>query len=561
MRRAGLTRMVPILDWAPRYARRDLAGDLAAGVTVAAMIIPQGMAYALLAGLPPEVGLYAATIPLLAYAVLGTSRQLAVGPVAIVSLLTASALGAVAEEGTASYLEAAALLALLVGAVSALLGVARLGFLTNLLSHPVLVGYTSAAAIIIGFSQAKHVFGVRTPRTDHFHEDVTELVRALDATSWTTVGVAAASIALLWLLRLRLPRVPGALVTVAAAIVAVKVFDLREHGVAVVGDIPARLPTFAVPGVDAGLVGDLLPTAVVIAMVGFLESVAVAKVYARRNRYEIEPNQELVALGAANVASGLFGGYPVTGGFSRTAVNASAGARTPLASVVTAALVLVALAVLTPLFHDLPQATLAAIVLVAVAGLFDIREMRRIAAVKRHDFMSLVFAFVATLALGVEWGIVAAAGLSLALIVVRMSRPHTAELGRLPGTRRFRNVERFPDAERIPGVAVLRIDVSLSYLNATFLKRRIERLCDGGTPLRAVVLDLSGVNDLDTTAEHALREVDDELAARRVTMHLASVKGPVRDVLARSGLAERLASRTHEDVEDAICALTNPTPV
>lgn len=557
MRPTGLRSMLPVLDWLPRYARRDLSGDVAAGLTVAAMIIPQAMAYALLAGLPPEVGLYASTVPLVAYAVLGTSRQLAVGPVAIVSLLTASALGAVVQEGTAGYVEAAAVLALLVGAVSALLGVARLGFLTNLLSHPVLVGYTSAAAIIIGFSQAKHVFGVRTPRTDHFHDDVAELVRALGATSWITVAVAVGSIALLWLLRSRVPRLPGALVTVAAAVVAVKLFRLTDHGVAVVGEIPARLPSLTLPGIDAGLVADLLPTAVVIAMIGFLESVAVAKVYARRNRYEVEPNQELLALGAANLASGVFGGYPVTGGFSRTAVNASAGARTPLASVITAGLVLVVLAAFTPLFHDLPQATLAAIVLVAVVGLFDIAEMRRIAAVKRHDLVTLVFAFGATLALGVDWGIVAAAALSLVLIVVRMSRPHTAELGRVPGTRHFRNLERRADAERIPGVAVLRIDVSLSYLNATFLKRRVAQLFDADGSLRAVVLDLSGVNDLDTTAEHALREIDDELTARGVALHLASVKGPVRDVLARSGLATRLAGRTHDGVDDAVAALTN----
>jgi len=550
---AFLRGVLPVLTWAPAYRRDDLRGDLTAGITIAAMLIPQGMAYALLAGLPPEVGLYAATIPLLAYAVFGTSRQLAVGPVAIVSLLTASALAGVADEGTASYLEAAAVLALLVGAVSLVLGAARLGFVTNLLSHPVLVGYTAAAAVIIGFSQAKHLFGIRPESRDHFAQEVVEFGRALDGAQAATTIVAAGSIALLVVLKRRFRRLPGALIVVVLGILAVQVFDLTARGVAVVGEIPARLPTFSIPGIDTSLVGRLLPTAIVIAMVGFLESIAIAKVYARRNRYEIVPNQELIGLGAANVAAGVFGGYPVTGGFSRTAVNADAGARTPLASVVTVAILLVTLAALTPLFHDLPLATLGAIVVVAVSSLVDVAEMRHIARVKPSDLGTLVFAFVATLALGIELGIVAAAGLSLALIIVRMSRPHSAELGRIPGTHVFRNIDRFPDVEVRPDVAVLRIDVSLSYLNATFLKRRFAALRQShGERLRAIVVDCSGVNDIDATAEHTLLELTDELELAGIELHLAAPKGPVRDVLARSHLGEHLAARTHLDVDQAL---------
>lgn len=556
-----LTKALPILTWAPRYRRADLGGDLAAGLTVAAMLVPQAMAYALLAGLPPEAGLYAATVPLVLYAIFGTSRQLAVGPVAIVSLLTASALAGVAEQGTAEYLEAAAVLALLVGVVSAVLGLARLGFLTNLLSHPVLVGYTAAAAIIIGFSQAKHLFGIKPEKGESFYEEVRAFIDAIDGAKAATMAIAAASIVALVLLKRFVPKVPAALAVVVASILAVKGLGLADE-VAVVGEIPSGLPPIAIPGLDGELVGKLAPTAVIIALVGFLESIAVAKVYARRDRYEVEPNQELVGLGAANLGAGIFGGYPVTGGFSRTAVNAHAGARTPLASLLTATIMAVTLVALTPLFHDLPQATLGAIVIVAVAGLFDVAEARHIHRVKPTDTIPLVVAFAATLVVGIELGILVAAGLSLALIVVRMSRPHTAVLGRIPDSHVFRNVERYPDVEVTDDVAVLRVDVSLSYLNSTFLKRRIAQLrADHPGGLRAVVLDCSGVNDLDSSAEHTLHEVDDELRAAGIELHLAAVKGPVRDVLDRSGFADHLATRLHLDVDGAMAVLgASPAP-
>jgi len=333
---ATLKSLMPILDWAPRYQRDDLGSDIIAGLTVGAMLVPQAMAYALLAGLPPEVGLYAATIPVIIYAVFGTSRQLAVGPVAIVSLLTASALAPLVEEGTAGYLGAAALLALMVGIVHIVLGLGRLGFLVNFLSHSVLVGFTAAAAIIIGFSQVKHIFGISTERQDHFYETVVEFFENVADLNTTTLALGLTALAGLFTLKRFAPKVPAALVVVVASILAVELFDLESRGVKVVGDIPDSLPTFALPDFSGSLVGNLASTALVITLVGFMESIAVAKVYARRHRYDVDANSELVGLGAANVASGLFGGYPVTGGFSRTAVNDSAGSRTPLASIITA---------------------------------------------------------------------------------------------------------------------------------------------------------------------------------------------------------------------------------
>ena len=556
--------LLPITSWAPRYDRGDARSDVAAGVTIGAMLVPQAMAYALLAGLPPEVGLYAATVPLLAYAVFGTSRQLAVGPVAIVSLLTASALAPMVEEGTAGYLAAAALLALMVGVVHIVLGAARLGFLVNFLSHPVLVGFTAAAAIIIGFSQAKHVLGISTEATEHFYESVLEVGRNLGDINTPTVVLATGALAALVGMKKVAPRVPAALVVVVASIAAVELLDLEQRGVRVVGDIPSALPAFAVPTLDGGLIGDLAVTAFVITMVGFMESIAVAKVYARRHRYDIDANQELIGLGAANVAAGLFGGYPVTGGFSRTAVNDSAGARTPIAAVVTAVIVVATIAFFTPLLASLPNAALGAIIIVAVIGLIDVAEVRHIATVKRSDLIGLAVAFVATLALGIEIGIAVAIVASMLVVFARMSMPHSAVLGHVDGTTSYRNIERFPEAATVPGIRVIRIDAALSFVNAAQVKRLLlAHAAASPEAPHSIVLDASGINDLDAAGADMLAEVLTELTERRIDLHVTDVKGPVRDVLLRTDLWERLDGRIHASTHEAISAITDgrPSPV
>lgn len=548
-----LHRFVPITHWGPRYDRRDLRSDLAAGLTIGAMLVPQGMAYALLAGLPPEIGLYASIVPVIVYAIFGTSRQLAVGPVAIVSLITASALAPLFEQGTAGYVSAAALLALMVGAVHLVLGYGRLGFIVNFLSHSVLVGFTAAAAIIIGFSQVKHILGISIPRSDAFAETVEEVVRAADGTHATTLVLGAASIALLLVMKRWIKQIPSALVLVVLSILAVELFDLADRGVKTVGEIPNSLPAFGLPELDTGTMGSLLVTAFVITLVGFMESIAVAKVYARRHRYELEPNQELVALGYSNVASGLFGGYPVTGGFSRTAVNDTAGARTPLASIVTALLVLLTVIFLTPLFSSLPQAALGAIIIVAVLNLIDVKEMRHIAHVKRSDMIGMAIAFGATLLLGIELGILVAVVSSMLVVFARMSKPHSATLGRIPDTTSYRNVDRFPEAVVESGIRVVRIDAALSFVNA----QHVKRLClDAASELtdepRALVLDCSGINDIDATGAEALTEIITEFDESEATLVLCDVKGPVRDVLRRAGLWDRLEGRIHATPHQAV---------
>lgn len=549
--------IIPILRWAPNYDQADVRRDLGAGVTVGAMLVPQAMAYALLAGLPPEVGLYAATVPVVVYALFGTSRQLAVGPVAIVSLLTASALGPLVSEGSASYLTAAALLALMVGVVHIALGAGRLGFLVNFLSHSVLVGFTAAAAIIIGLSQAKHLFGISTERKDHFYETVLEIVDKLGDTNPATLTLGATALVVLFLMKRYLPRVPAALVVVVSSILAVEAFNLETRGVKVVGDIPDKLPAFGLPEFDGSLIGSLALTALVITLVGFMESIAVAKVYARRHHYEVDANQELVGLGLANVAAGLFGGYPVTGGFSRTAVNDTAGARTPAASLVTAAIVVITIVFLTPLFASLPNAALGAIIIMAVVGLIDVKEIRHIAAIKKSDLIGLGTAFVATLTFGIELGILVAVVASMLVVFARMSVPHSAVIGRLPGTSSYRNLDRFPEAETTPGIRVLRIDAAISFVNAVHVKRLLLASADSLVEEpRALVLDSSGINDLDATGVDMLHEVLTQLDDQGIALHLADVKGPVGDVLRRAGLwAGQLADRTHTSTNDAVQAL------
>lgn len=553
MTRTLLTRLLPILRWGPNYRRSDLRGDVVAGITVSALLVPQGLAYALLAGLPPQVGLYASIVPVLVYAMLGTSRQLAVGPVAIVSLMTATALAPLYEEGSAEYLAGAATLAVLVGLVHVVLRVARLSFVVNFLSHSVLVGFTAASAIIIVASQVKHVLGISIPRTDAVLDTAIEVGREIRATHWPTVALALASIVAILVLKRISRRIPGALIVLLGSIAAVELFDLQRHGVKVVGDIPSSLPGFSIPGFDGGAIGDLIPSAIAITLVGFMESIAVAKVYARRHKYEIEPNQELIAIGGANIAAGFFSAMPVTGGFSRTAVSDSAGTKTPLASIIAALLIIPTVLFLTPVFSSLPQAALGATIMVAVVNLIDVKEMRHIAHVKKSDLIGLGISFGATLVLGIEVGMVVAIVASMLVVFARMSKPHSAVLGRVPGTTSYRNVSRFPDVEVCDGVRIVRIDAALSFVNAQHIKRLcIDHAATLTTGPRALVVDCSGINDIDATGADTLGEIVTELDATPVTLHLSEVKGPVRDVLHRAGLWARLDGRIHATNQQAV---------
>ena len=550
----SLARIVPLARTLRGYDRSDLRGDLVAGLTTAVMLIPQGMGYAMLAGLPPIYGLYSSLVPLVIYALFGTSRQLAVGPVAMVSLLVAAGVGAVAEPGTEAFIAYAILLALMVGVIQLAMGFARLGFLVSFLSHPVISGFTSAAALIIGLSQLRHLLGFALPRGHHVHTILLEAARHAGQTHPITLAIGVTSIAALIALKRAAPAFPRALAVVVASSLAVWGLGLHEAGVAIVGHVPAGLPSPALPRLDLAAAAELFPIALAISLVGFMESIAVAKHYARENRYAIAPNRELVGLGLGNLLGSFFGAYPVTGGFSRTAVNAQAGARTGVATLVTAAIVGLTLLFLTPLFYFLPTAVLAAIIMTAVLGLIDVREVRHLWRVKRADLAMLVVTFIATLVLGIEEGILVGVGTSIAVLVFRTTRPHVAVLGRLPGTRSWRNVRRFPEAETTPGILAVRLDSQLYFGNVDFLLETLDGLEERAVePLRAVVIDASGINQIDASGESALRDVLDRYRRRGIELHLAGVKGPVRDVLARSGLrAEVGADHLWLDVDEAV---------
>lgn len=533
---------LPILDWGSRYSRDDLRSDTMAGLTTAVMVIPQAMAYAMLAGLPPAIGLYASIVPLALYAVFGTSRQLSVGPVAMVSLLVAMSVGALVEPGqTETYVAYAVLLALMVGVIQLTMGVVRLGFLVNFLSHPVISGFTSAAALIIGFSQLKHLLGLSIPRSNHIHTILLQALEQIRDVEPITLTLGVASIVILTVLKKYKPNWPRALAVVLLGTLAVWLLGLKELGVATVGDVPSGFPSPKAPTMDLALIKELAPIAITIALVSFMESLSVAKVFATRNRYEIQPNQELIGLGISNIGGAFFSSYPVTGGFSRTAVNAQAGARTGMASLITASVVLFAVLFLTPLFYYLPKAILASIIMTAVFGLIDLHEVKHLWKVERGDLGLLILTFFATLSFGIEEGILIGVGASLLRFVVRTTRPHTAVLGNLPGTTVYRNVKNFPEARTTPEVLVVRIDAQFYFGNVTFLKETLKELeVSMDDEVRAIIIDASSVNQLDSSADAALHELRHDYKDRDIELYFANVKGPVREIMGASGFTSAL---------------------
>ena len=517
-----------------RYPRAYLRSDLIAGITVAVMLVPQAMAYAMLAGLPPVVGLYASVVPVLVYALLGSSRHLAVGPVALVSLMVAAGCRDLAEPESAAYIAIVLMLMLMVGIVQLAMGVLRAGFLVCFLSRAVVSGFMSAAALIIAASQLRHLLGLPLAEASVFGM-LFASVRGLGQWHPLTVAIAGSSVLVLSWLKAKHPRFPSAMGLVIVATLVVWWWGLDKQGVAVVGQVPRGLPRLSLPAWDAAIAVQLLPVTLAIAFVAFLESVAIAQSIAAREKYLIDPDQELRALGLANVAGAFFSGYPVTGGLSRTAVNHSAGAKTQLASLITGGLVLLVLLALTPLFSFLPKAVLAAIVLVAVMGLIEFPEGLRLYRLKRADGLCFLLTFAATLVFGVEPGVLAGITLSLLQFIWRSAHPHMAELGYLAQEDVFRNVRRFPDAQLCPHTLLVRIDASLYFANASFVEKRLREWLAERPDVAWVVCDMSGVNDIDATAISTLERLMADYRARGVRFAFAGTKGPVRDLIVRAG--------------------------
>lgn len=556
-RRTAAARFLPLLGWLPDYNRGVLRHDVIAGLTVAVMLVPQSMAYAALAGMPPVTGLYASVVPLVVYALLGTSGSLAVGPVAITAMMTGAALAPLAAGDPTRYAALAGLLALLVGGIQAALGLLRLGVLVNFMSHPVLSGFTSAAAIVIAASQVKELFGLDAARAETFPEIVRSVWESAGTAHGLTILVSAVAVGGLILLRRLLPKLPGPLLVVAGVTAASAVFSFGERGVKILTDVPSGLPAPTLPSLSVVDARMLLPSALAIALVAYMEGIAVAKALAARSQQHVDANREAVAVGAANLSAGVFQAFPVAGGFSRSAVNFSAGARTPVATLVTAFVVALTALVLTPAFYHLPKAVLAAIVVVAVLGLVDRRGAVIAWRARRLDGVAVAVTFLVTLVFGVEPGLAAGVGFTIAVFLGRSTRPHVAELGRVPGTSVYRNITRYAGLETDPRVVIIRVDGPLYFGNAQVLEDRLQGLAEERDGLDAIVLDASAISDADTDGVHALAESRQRLDDRGVALHLVTVRGPVRDVLHRAGELPALlaAGRVHRDIDTARSAL------
>lgn len=565
----SIAQYLPFMDWLLNYDRNNLTGDVTAGIIVAIMLVPQSMAYALLAGLPPQVGLYTSIVPLIIYGLLGSSRALAVGPVATMSLLTASALGSLGLNTVGEYVQMALLLALMVGMIQVAMGVFRVGFLVNFLSHPVQSGYTSAVAVVIGLSQFKHLVGISVPRTESMPELTLFILERLPDTNTMVVILSIISIAILLYFKFFLKKhltafhLPdniiaplcklGPLVAVVIGIIVVAIggLDIAYH-VDIVGAIPAGLPKFAIPIFDGDKISELLPFALTIAMLGYLESISIAKALASRRRQKVDANQELIAIGSANIAASFTGGYPVAGGFSRSVVNFTAGANTGLASILSATLIAITMLFLTPIFYYLPNAVLGAIILVAVTSLFDFETIKHTWHYDKADFASMVATIVAVLLIGPKNGIFVGVITALGLYLWRTSRPHVAVVGQIGDTEEYRNVLRH-DVKTHDNILALRIDESLYFPNATYLQEVVLNTIADNPKVDHFVLICSAVNFIDSSALEALESLHYSLKLANVQMCCAGIKGPVMDKLRQIGFVDRIGEdnffiSTHEAV-------------
>ena len=560
-----MKRYFPILVWGSAYTKQALSNDLIAAIIVTIMLIPQSLAYALLAGLPAEVGIYASIVPIMLYSIFGTSNTLAVGPVALVSLLTASAIGQVVEPGTHAYATAALTLAFLSGGFLMLMGLLKLGFIANFLSHPVIAGFISATGLLIASSQLKHILGIEA-NGHTLPQIISTLYHNLGNANFETALIGLLAVAFLFWVRkglnplLNKMGVSSALASfitkagpvgaVVISIVYVGYFELNSVGVSIVGAVPQSLPPMTLPNFSPQLVKELIMPAILISIIGFVESVSVAQTLAAKKRQRIDPNQELIGLGAANLGASFTGGYPVTGGFSRSVVNFDAGAQTPAAGAFTAVGLAISAVALTPLIYFLPKATLAATIIVAVLSLVDFSILKKTWNYSKTDFTAVAATIVLTLIFGVEVGVASGVVLSILLHLYKTSRPHIAEVGLVPGTEHFRNIERH-DVETSASILSLRIDESLYFANARYLEDLIQDRVTKGCALQHVVLMFSAVNEVDYSALESLEETNSRLDDMDIKLHLSEVKGPVMDKIEKSHFLKNLNGNVYLSQYDA----------
>ncbi|MEX1669825.1 SulP family inorganic anion transporter [Zhongshania guokunii] len=578
MKITAIKNYFPIITWAGEYNREVLLSDLLAALIVTIMLIPQSLAYALLAGLPPQMGLYASMLPLVAYGIFGTSRTLSVGPVAVVSLMTASAIGHIASAGSVSYIEAALLLAFLSGVFLLGMGLLRMGFLANFLSHPVIAGFITASGIIIACSQLKYILGIKA-NGENLFALLHSLYASVASTNFYTVAVGVPTLIFLFWVRSGLKPLlvraglgdkaagmlakTGPVLGIIATSYAAFYFDLGSKGVILVGEVPTGLPSFQMPKLGHDAWRELMLSAVFISIIGFVESVSVGHTLAAKRRQRIVPNQELIGLGAANIAASFSGGYPVTGGFARSVVNFDAGAVTPAAGMFTAVGIAAAAMYFTPYLAYLPKATLAATIIVAVLSLVDFSIIKKSWGYARSDFIAVVTTLVVTLIMGVETGVACGVFASLGLHLYKTSVPHMAVVGEVPGTEHYRNINRHKVITH-SNILSLRIDESLYFANAGFIEDKVYELVDGNPDIQHVILMCTAVNEIDLSALEVLESINLRLKDSSIKLHLSEVKGPVMDVLAHTEFMKHLSGQVflshHLGVQNIVAASAEQKP-
>ena len=541
-----MQRYFPFLEWIKNYDSDLFKGDLSAGITVAVMLIPQGMAYAMIAGLPPVYGLYAAIFPQMVYAFMGSSRHLAVGPVAMDSLLVATALNTIAVVDANHYISLAIFLALFMGLIQVFLGFLKFGFLVNFLSQPVISGFTSAAAVVIGMTQLKHVIGIDLPSHHLIQKIFHSLWQSNEEIHLFTLLITLGSIALIFAIKYLSHRIPAALIVVVASTLLTAQLSWNEKGLNIVGPIPEGLPSIQLQSISLEEVYQLLPMALTLALIAFLEAISVAKAIEIKEKKEtINPNQELIALGTANILGSLFKSYPTTGGFSRTAVNHQSGAKTGIASLISATLVALTLMFFTDWFYHLPKAVLGAIILTAVINLIDLKYPYKLWKTHREEFFVLLFTFAVTLVMGIKEGILLGTLVALSLMIYRSSQPHIAVLGRIKGTSRFRNVLRFSEEiETFPGVLIIRFDGQLFFGNHTYFKKQIaKRLEEEKNKIQFLVIDAGPIHYIDASAYNTLENWVQDLQQKNIKVLWVKAIGPIRDIFYRDGLVKIVDKR------------------
>jgi len=536
----NIKKIIPILEWLPNYNTSLFKGDLFAGITVGIVLIPQGIAYALIAGLPPIYGLYCALVPQVMYAIFGSSRQVAIGPVAMDSLIVATGVSTLALVGSENYISIAILLALMVGTIQLIMGIFNLGFIVNFLSKPVITGFTSAVALIIGFNQFRNLLGLDFVQSDQIQIILQGIWLELGNFNYHTATIGLISMIIIIISRRINKKIPNALMVVILGVLLMKYFGNIFINVSIVKDIPSGLPKFGIPEFDFDLIRNLLPIALTLVMVGYLETISIGKsLEAKQDEYRIRPNQELIALGISNMVGSLFKAYPSASSFSRSAINYESGAKTGMAALISVVMVLITLLFLMPLFYYLPKTVLSAIIIVAVFGLVNFKEAGFLWRANQLDFCLMLSTFIATLFLGIEFGIITGVGLSLIVLIFRTSRPYVVELGKVPNSNFYKNKERFEEVVLDEDVLVFRFDAQLFYANASYFRDRLEQMMDKkGNALKLIVLDAESINRVDSTGVEMLKERILFCQKKGIIFYLAGVKGPVRDDLFKSGILE-----------------------